>query len=202
MIPNVICERCSLHLSNPATDRLGDDGSPLGIGCEDPGECYSVYRSCTKAFRIIGDASKGAIKRSNYECPSLNNAETGWPSVWTGDNGEDVDASIPGLYRRESSIWSEEDSTLITAPGRFREDAGTSCLFRQHASCIDTTKLTMLSFTFLSRRSMWSPISRCFKRICSKFEYKHPSNSFIHYNAATTNIFTTFVVAHSSKERK
>jgi len=132
MIPNIICERCSLHLSNPATDRLGDDGSPVGIGCADPGECYSVYRSCTKAFRIVGDASGGAVQRSEYVCPSLSNDETGWPTVWFGDNGEAVDASIPGLYRRETSIWSEDDSTLTTAPWRFRQDAGELYVFDQH----------------------------------------------------------------------
>ena len=31
-IPNVSCERCSLHLSNPMTDKIGIDGSPNGIG--------------------------------------------------------------------------------------------------------------------------------------------------------------------------
>jgi hypothetical protein len=110
------------------------EGSPLGIGCTDPGECFTVYRSCTKAFRIVGDAMEGAVERSNYVCPVLNNAETGWPTTWMGDYGEDVDASIPGLYRREWSIWSEDDSTLITAPWQFREDAGEFCIFS--SSCI------------------------------------------------------------------
>ncbi len=169
MIPNIICERCSLHLSNPATDMLGEDGAPLGIGCVDPGECYSVYRSCTKAFRIIGDDSRGAVKRSDYECPTLNNAETGWPSVWTGDNGEAVDASIPGLYRRESSVWSEEDSTLTTAPWQFQKDAGETCVpFQYVLISINTTHHSFIYY--LSRRSMWGPISCRFERLRSKFQ--------------------------------
>ena len=131
IIPNIICERCSLHLSNPSLDMLVEDGSPLGIGCTDPGTCFSVYHSCTKAFRIIGDVSDGAVQRSEYTCPSLdNNVESGWPLVWIGDSGEAVDASIPGVYRRESSVWSTDDSTLTTAPWQFREDAGEIILNR------------------------------------------------------------------------
>ena len=43
-IPNVICERCSLHLSNPMTDKIGTNGSPDGIGCTDPGgTCFSGW---------------------------------------------------------------------------------------------------------------------------------------------------------------
>jgi hypothetical protein len=141
MIPNIICERCSLHLSNPMTDKIGDDGSPLGIGCTDPGTCFAVYHSCTKAFRIVGDANDGAVERSDYVCPSLANAETGWPTTWMGDNGEVVDASIPGVYRRESSTWSETNFTLSTAPSLFREDVGELCV----ALC----QFTMLTYSLI-----------------------------------------------------
>ena len=141
MIPNIICERCSLHLSNPMTDKIGDDGSPLGIGCTDPGTCFAVYHSCTKAFRIVGDANDGAVERSDYVCPSLANAETGWPTTWMGDNGEVVDASIPGVYRREWSIWSETNFTLSTAPSLFREDVGELCV----ALC----QFTMLTYSLI-----------------------------------------------------
>lgn len=124
IIPNIICEYCSLHLSNPMTDKIGDDGSPLGIGCTDPGSCFSVYHSCTKSFRIVGDANDGAVQRSDFVCPSLDEVKGGWPSVWIGDNGEAVDASIPGVYRRESSIWSQNNATLTTAPWQFRVGGG------------------------------------------------------------------------------
>ena len=134
IIPNIICEHCSLHLSNPMTDKIGDDGSPLGIGCTDPGSCFSVYHSCTKSFRIVGDANDGAVQRSDFVCPSLNKVNVGWPSVWIGDNGEAVDASIPGVYRRESSIWSQNNSTLTTAPWQFRVGGGEFCVALRLAS--------------------------------------------------------------------
>ncbi len=124
-IPNVICERCSLHLSNPMTDKIGDDGSPHGEGCTDPdGTCFSVYHSCTRPFRIVGDASDGAVPRSEYACPSLESVNDGWPTSWIGDDGMEADASVPGVYRRISSVWSEDDYTLTTAPEAYREDTG------------------------------------------------------------------------------
>eukprot|EP00571_Detonula_confervacea_P002743 CAMPEP_0172325260 /NCGR_PEP_ID=MMETSP1058-20130122/53536_1 /TAXON_ID=83371 /ORGANISM="Detonula confervacea, Strain CCMP 353" /LENGTH=364 /DNA_ID=CAMNT_0013041757 /DNA_START=180 /DNA_END=1271 /DNA_ORIENTATION=- len=126
-IPNVNCERCSLHLSNPMTDKIGSNGSPTGIGCTDPGTCFSVYHSCTKPFRIVGNVDDGAVQRSEYICPSLENSNEDWPTVWMGDNGEIVNANTPGVYRRESSIWSTDDYTLTTAPVQYREDAGVVC---------------------------------------------------------------------------
>lgn len=126
-IPNVNCERCSLHLSNPMTDKIGSDGSPTGIGCSDPGTCSSVYHSCTRPFRIIGDVDDGAVERSEYVCPSLQSSNPDWPTIWEGDNGEDVDASVPGVYRRESSAWSTEDFTLTTVPVQYTENAGALC---------------------------------------------------------------------------
>ena len=105
-IPDVNCERCSLHLSNPMTDKIGGDGSPFGIGCTDPdGTCFSVYYSCTQPFRIRGSSS--AVSRSEYQCPyDFGAGPVDWPTSWIGDNGEPVDASVPGVYRRESSIWN------------------------------------------------------------------------------------------------
>ncbi|KAL3764677.1 hypothetical protein ACHAW5_000308 [Stephanodiscus triporus] len=128
-IPNVLCERCSLHLSNPMTDKIGSDGSPSGIGCTDPGTCFSVYHSCTRPFRIVGDVSDGAVPRSEYTCPSLESINVGWPTSWTGDNGEAAQASIPGVYRRISAVWSADDYTLTTAPEAYREDTGDSCRY-------------------------------------------------------------------------
>jgi hypothetical protein len=126
-IPNVHCERCSLHLSNPMTDKIGDDGSPYGIGCTDPdGTCFSVYHSCTRPFRIVGNDDNGAVPRSEYACPSLGSVNDGWPTSWIGDDGEAADASVPGVYRRISSEWSADDYTLMTAPEAYREDTGAS----------------------------------------------------------------------------
>ena len=122
-IPNVICEKCSLHLSNPMTDKIGEDGSPLGIGCTDPGTCFSVYHSCTRPFKIAGSVEDGAVPRSEYVCETKNE---GWPQVWLGDYGESVDASTPFLYRR-SSAWNEVNHTLTTVPIQFTEDAGGVC---------------------------------------------------------------------------
>ncbi len=50
-----------------------------------------------------------------------------WPTVWEGDNGVSVDATVPGLYRRESSSWSEVDFTLTTVPVDYVKDAGGIC---------------------------------------------------------------------------
>ena len=125
-IPNVSCERCSLHLSNPMTDKIGRDGSPSGIGCTDPdGSCFSVYYSCTKPFRIVGD--ENAVQRNEYSCPDWRSLHENWPLVWVGDNGEDVDVTTSGVYRRESSTWSEDDFTLTTVPDQYRRDAGGLC---------------------------------------------------------------------------
>jgi len=122
-IPNVNCERCSLQLANPMTDKIGGDGSPTGIGCTDPfGTCFSVYHSCTRPFRIVGNGE--AVSRSDYQCERLPG---NWPEVWEGDNGVGVDASVPGLYRRESSIWSVVDFTLTAVPGDYAKDAGGIC---------------------------------------------------------------------------
>lgn len=125
-IPNVVCEKCSLHLSNPMTDKIGDDGSPSGIGCTDPGSCFSVYHSCTKPFRIVGSVDDGAVPRSQYNCNN-ESASNDWPQVWAGDNGEAVNADTPGLYRRESSVWSDTDFTLTTVPAWYTQDAGDAC---------------------------------------------------------------------------
>ena len=122
-IPDVSCERCSLHLSNPMTDKIGSAGSPTGIGCTDPdGTCFSVYYSCTKPFRIVG-----TVPREEYECLDNAGFPPDWPTQWTGDGGSVVDTLEPGVYRRQSSIWSITDYTLETAPLRYRQDAGGIC---------------------------------------------------------------------------
>ena len=125
-IPNIKCERCSLHLSNPMTDKIGSDGSQDGIGCTDPnGSCFSVYYSCTEPFRIVGD--ENAVERIEYTCPDWRGVHKEWPLSWIGDFGKDVNVTTSGVYRRESSIWSEDDFTLSTVPDQYRQDAGGVC---------------------------------------------------------------------------
>jgi hypothetical protein len=119
-IPDVYCERCSLHLSNPMTDKIGSDGSPSGAGCTDPdGTCFSVYHSCTLPLKI-----NGKIPRSEYTCPAAQPFD--WPTVWVGDNGEPVDASVLGVYRREAATWDKISNLLVhdSVPDRYREDVG------------------------------------------------------------------------------
>ena len=127
-IPNVSCERCSLHLTNPMTDKIGNDGSPSGIGCTDPdGTCFSVYHSCTKPFKIVGDVSTGAVPRDEYICPNSSSANSDWPTSWIGDDGMAADASVSGVYRRISSVWSTDDYTLTTVPETYTVDTGDIC---------------------------------------------------------------------------
>jgi hypothetical protein len=128
-IPNVSCEKCSLHLTNPMTDKIGIDGSPSGIGCTDPnGTCFSVYHSCTMPFKILGNVSTGAVPREEYNCPySSSSSNSDWPTSWMGDDGMVADASVSGVYRRISSIWSTEDYTLTTVPEAYTKDTGDIC---------------------------------------------------------------------------
>ncbi len=150
-IPNVTCERCSLHLSNPMTDKIGSDGSPSGIGCTDPdGSCFSVYYSCTKPFRIVGD--ENAVQRNDYSCPDWRSTNENWPLAWVGDNGEDVDVTTSGVYRRESSTWSEDDFTLTTVPNKYRQDAGGLCGEEvQEVTSTTSAGITGDSFSFAIR---------------------------------------------------
>jgi len=131
VIPDVDCEKCSLHLSNPMTDKIGDAKYYDGEGCCDPGaddcssttspaQCSSVYHSCTVPLRI-----NGTTPRSEYVCPGL---PSDWPATFTGTSNPDtdpppaVDVTTPGVYRQESSTWS--DGQLQTVPGRYRAEAG------------------------------------------------------------------------------
>jgi hypothetical protein len=138
----VHCESCSLHLSNPMTDKIGYDGSPTGMGCTDPdGTCASVYHSCTRPFRIVGndDGVDGiAVPRSEYACPSfgVDVEDDGWPTSWMGDDGMAVDASVPGVYRRISAEWSADDHTLLAVPEAYREDTGASLFFFDAMGCV------------------------------------------------------------------
>jgi len=140
-IPDVACERCSLHLSNPMTDKIGAAGLPGGEGCTEPGTCFSNYHSCTKPLKITG-----TTPRADYTCPGGLPAD--WPKTWRTVDGEPVDASVPNLYRKESGTWSvrseqqrygarragaqhlrasaqtDDQLWLLDAPARYRESAG------------------------------------------------------------------------------
>ena len=125
-IPDVACERCSLHLANPIVDSISDAdgaflkgtdgkpqkvktsrlGSPRGGGCTYPGgnrPCPVVHHSCTTPLKITGK-----VPRSQLRCPGGYLARGGpsdWPRAWKGDGGEEVSASTPGVYRREWGNW-------------------------------------------------------------------------------------------------
>jgi hypothetical protein len=118
-IPDVKCDRCSLHLGNPMTDSIGSDGFPTGQGCTDPfGTCSSAYYSCTLPFRIAG-----GLNYSSFECP--NPLPSDWPLEWFGDRNERVDTSVPGVYRREAGIW--RDGLLENVPDRYRNTTLATC---------------------------------------------------------------------------
>eukprot|EP00984_Skeletonema_dohrnii_P024327 scaffold13439_cov105-Skeletonema_dohrnii-CCMP3373.AAC.4 len=137
------------------TDKIGSDGSPSGIGCTDPdGSCFSVYYSCTEPFRIVGD--ENAVQRNEYSCPDWRSVNEDWPLVWVGDNGEDVDVTTSGVYRRESSIWSEDDFTLTTVPNQYRQDAGGLCGEQVTATITSPTTTTSSETTATTASSLTS----------------------------------------------
>lgn len=118
-IPDVNCQSCSLHLSNPMTDKIGADGAPGGSGCTDPGSCFSVYHSCTTPLRITG-----SVPRADYSCPTAPPAD--WPQQWRSPDGGTVVADAYNLYRRESATWS--NGWLVDAPAKFRDTAAGACV--------------------------------------------------------------------------
>lgn len=121
-IPDVSCERCSLQIVNPMTDKIGTRGAPTGEGCTYPGFCggTDVYHSCTLPIKITG-----TTPRKDYVCPNIN--PTDWPTTWKGDNGLPVNATKRLEYRRESGLW--KDSFLLDVPARYRQiSKKTECL--------------------------------------------------------------------------
>ena len=64
------------------TDKIDNCGSQSGIGCTDHGTYFSVYYSCTKPFHIVGDTDD--VQISEYQCPSYEDINENWPTVWTG----------------------------------------------------------------------------------------------------------------------
>ena len=113
-IPDVSCERCSLQIVNPMTDKIGTRGAPNGEGCTYPGFCggVDVYHSCTVPIKITG-----TTPRRDYICPNINPSD--WPKSWKGDNNLPVNATKRLEYRRESGSW--KDSFLLDVPDRYRQ---------------------------------------------------------------------------------
>lgn len=131
-IPDVKCEKCSLQLANPMTDKIGSKGKPDGEGCTDPyGSCFSVYYSCTKPFRITGKT-----RRSEYQCPGQ---PADWPKKWISPDTDNlVDASVVKTYRREYGVWDqythflkEKQLNFFDVPEKYRTAVG---------RCVDSEK--------------------------------------------------------------
>ena len=107
MIPNVKCNRCSLQIANPMTDKIAP-----GSSCTYPGGgnmCRSVYHSCVDV-RITGKTP-----RAKYACPSKP------PPNWIQPA-----AAVPNVYTQERAAvgdWSEA-GWLTTAPPEYRQDCG------------------------------------------------------------------------------
>jgi hypothetical protein len=113
MIPDVQCERCSLQLVNPMTDKIST-AAPFNGKCQyregspsdSPDYCFSVYHSCTLPLRI-----KGRVPRSQLGTCSQPDA---WP--WSG---------LPyGVYSKgEQASWTS-DGWLASVPAEFTQPAG------------------------------------------------------------------------------
>ncbi len=119
MIPDVQCERCSLQLVNPMTDKVNDkcqyrEGSP-----QDAADfCQSVYHSCTLPLRI-----KGQVPRRQLTCRQ--------PDAWPY-NG------LPyGVYSREQASWTS-DGWLASVPAAFTQSVG-ACAGQPYTNSLATS---------------------------------------------------------------
>jgi len=72
----------------------------------------------------------GTIPRSEYNCPGQ---PADWPITWEGDGGVPVDASVPGLYRRESGAW--ENSFPRDIPDKYKTWAAESVRLQDENIC-------------------------------------------------------------------
>ena len=101
-------------MSNLMTDKIGGDGSLSGIGCTEPGSCFSVYYSCTQPLRITGSTPRG-----QYSCPG------GFPADWpTSGRATAARQSPPPRQARTAASLRWEDGWLLDAPPRYRQPAG------------------------------------------------------------------------------
>ena len=113
-IPDVSCERCSLHLANPMTDKIGVRGAPDGEGCLEPGDCPKYY-SCTTPLTVLGKTP-----RAQHVC--AGGFPEGWPQAWRGDGGARVASAEPGVYRRESAYWGPSQAARLAWTDRVGAD--------------------------------------------------------------------------------
>jgi acetyl esterase/lipase len=110
-------------MSNIMVDKAGDIAAFDGPGCTydaDVGTCTDIeggyaYHSCTVPLKITG-----TIPRSDYVCPGQPDD---WLTEWTSpDEGnppvgggtvcapDNCEPLVPGLYRRESSFWTNSEN--------------------------------------------------------------------------------------------
>jgi len=113
-IPDIACDKCALHLSNPMTDKL----TPKGSYCTDPGTCFSVYHSC--ANLIITGTEKNF---TNIKCPNLEQ----WP----------LHNLQPNNYTQENATW--EKGLLVGFPEEFTTLVG-PCLATTSSSGMSSGK--------------------------------------------------------------
>jgi len=97
IIPDVACNKCSIQLANPMTDKI-----PNGTSCTDPGTCASVYHSCANVIIT------GSVPMDQIKCPV--------PSDWPPS------VLVPGTYTQESALWV--NSWLALFPASFTTPTG------------------------------------------------------------------------------
>ena len=133
-IPDVACEKCSIQMQNIMVDKASDEiAAPDGTGCTYDGQsgtCALIpggygYHSCSVPLRITG-----TIPRADYACPGQ---PEDWPTEFIGDDGAPVDASVPGLYRREEAAWA--DGFPRDIPEKYRTWAVESVRLQDDGHC-------------------------------------------------------------------
>lgn len=109
-IPDIDCERCSLQVSNPMTDKI-----PQNTTCTDPdGTCFSVYHSCANVA-IMGTRPWD----SNSPIEDLCRVDRSWPPA-----NEGSETYLPkGEYGLESAEW-DETAFLVGYGDDYRQNVG------------------------------------------------------------------------------
>lgn len=112
MIPDVACERCSLQLMNPMTDKLPSNGmsnctyDPECTTCNDGVRCFSNYHSCANV-RILGTKP-----RDEFTCGSQPD---NWPWADLPDNV---------YFVGERANYTADDLWLLDVPEDFTTPVG------------------------------------------------------------------------------
>jgi len=111
-IPDVRCERCSLQLLNPMTDKLASNGmseceyDPECSTCNNGKNCFSNYHSCGNV-RI-----NGSIPRNEY-------VSAGQPISWPYS---DLPPKI--YYMDEAAEYTSDNLWLLDVPREFTTPVG------------------------------------------------------------------------------